>query len=200
MSVERAPVVNVGARRLSIDVVWVVSAELVARLSQLGIVALLGHALGPVGLGLIGMAWALYAIALPLVQDGPETVGVRALAQAPDDAAMAGRVVALKLAIALGVALSVAGGAILVLGATTPAGRQIGFQALVLLPIALAYGWALRAIERFDLVALTRAGQSVLTLALLAVVLPLWPAPLAAPLVDLSAAAVFALATALLAR
>jgi O-antigen/teichoic acid export membrane protein len=192
--------INVGARRLSIDVIWVGAAELIALGAQLGIVALLGHALGPAGLGVIGMAWALYAIALPLVQDGPETVGVRALAQAPDDVGAAGRIVAFKLAIALPVVALGIGGALVVFGPAAATGRQVGLQALVLVPIALSYSWALRALERFDLVALTRAGQSVLTLALLAVVLRVWPVPLAAPVVDFTAGALFAIMTVLLAR
>src|SRR6266851_4723309 len=70
----------VEARSVLVNLLSVGSGELVSRVAQLAFVALVARRLGPVGFGIVGTGWAFYDLAQPVIQTGPEFVGIRTLA------------------------------------------------------------------------------------------------------------------------
>lgn len=167
-----------------------ISAELVARVSQILLLYLIAHVLGAEGLGIFGVGWGLYAIAQSFVQSGPELIGVRAVA-AMDLTASARRwaieITLLKISFAV-----VAAGGIILLAAVvysdTPAVvRQTALQALVLLAGALNTTWMFRGLGQMPMHGGLRAFQAVATLCVTMVILTFWPTPEAVPVAELIA-------------
>jgi O-antigen/teichoic acid export membrane protein len=160
------------------------ASEGIARLSQLGVIALVARDLGAAGFGVFGIAWSVEQMALAFVQIGPEMVGVRAYGQGGDRHRLAVSITYLKLVMAL-VALPIMVGAVALLYGTGSAiTDQAIIQGLVMIPIALSNGWILRAASHFGDFALLRVGQSLLFLAALVAVLHRWPVPLAIPITE----------------
>lgn len=156
-------------------------AEGVARLAQLFTIALLGRVLGPAGLGIVGVAWAVFQLAAPFAQYAPELMGARLVAQGTHTDEAFIDVTAIKLAIGLLSSLAMAGGAMVVF-ADDPAERlQVGVQALLPLAVALNGVWAFRGLRRFSAYALVRSLHSVTLLACLAAALTVCPATWVVP-------------------
>lgn len=156
-------------------------AEGVARIAQLLTIALLGRVLGPAGLGVVGVAWAVFQLAAPFVQYAPELMGARLIAQGmhTDDAFI--DVTAIKVVIAVLATLAMIGGALTAF-ADDPAERlQVVVQALLPVAVALNGVWAFRGLRRFAAYAVVRSIQSVALLGCLAAALMILPATWVVP-------------------
>jgi O-antigen/teichoic acid export membrane protein len=167
-------------------------AELVARASQLAIVAILGRRLGAAGMGVIGTGWALYAIALPWVQSAPELVGIRELSLRPFRISIAAEINALKL-----VAAAVAFAGLSAFAGLVYAGRsdyvaQVAAQASALLAAAFGVGWVFRALEQVEVHAVLRVVYALLAVLALGVLLSLRAQPLLVPAVEFALQALVA--------
>lgn len=146
-------------------------AEGVARVAQLVIIALLGRVLGPVELGIVGVAWAVFQLAAPFVQYAPELIGARLIAQGVDTRKALIDVTAIKLVVGVLCTAAMVVGAAVVF-AHDPAERlQVALQALVPLAVALNGVWAFRGLRRFAAYSVVRCAQSVVLLGGLALVL-----------------------------
>mgnify|MGYP000858046562 CR=1 FL=1 len=168
--------------------------EAAGRLAQILTVAVAAQALGPEGLGVVGIAWSLTAVALALVQGGPELAGIRELGAGAAASHTQPRIIvtvtALKLALAvaaLPVLLAVQWG----LGHTGAAAvQQLAAQMAAAGLTAAGYAWALRGICRPGDQALVRVVQAVATLAIFWPLVSLWPDPLAVPAAEGGGAAI----------
>ncbi|MBV8534907.1 MAG: oligosaccharide flippase family protein, partial [Alphaproteobacteria bacterium] len=168
-------------------------AEGVARVAQLLTIALLGRVLGPVGLGIVGVAWAVFQLAAPFVQYAPELMGARLVAQGTHTDEAFIDVTAIKLAIGVLSTVAMAGGA-MVAFADDPAERiQVAVQALLPVAVALNGVWAFRGLRRFSAYAVVRSLHTVALLLCLVAALTLRPAtwivPAAEAAVGLAASA-----------
>ena len=156
------------------------AAEGVARLAQLFTVALLGRVLGPAGLGVVGVAWAVFQLAAPFVQYAPELMGARLIAQGTQTDEAFIDVTAIKLVIGVLSALAMAAAAVIVF--VDPAERlQVAVQSLMAIVVALNGVWAFRGLRRFAAYAVVRSAQSVALLGCLAAALTAVPAPWVVP-------------------
>jgi len=156
-------------------------AEGVARLAQLLTIGLLGRVLGPAGLGVVGVAWAVFQLAVPFVQYAPELMGARLIAQGTHTDEAFIDVTAIKVVIALLATLAMAGGALIAF-ADDPAERlQVAVQALLPLAVALNGVWAFRGLRRFAAYAVVRSVHSVALLGCLAAALVIFPATWVVP-------------------
>lgn len=156
--------------------------EAAARVAQLLTVALLGQTLGVAGLGIVGLAWSLTALALAVVQGGPELAGVRLLGiGAPSSAAVIHVTTVLKLRLALA-SIPVLFAVQWALGHSQPeALLQLAAQACAVLAVSTGYAWAFRGLYRTKEQASVRSVQAFGSLLLLWLILLVWPSPLAAP-------------------
>ena len=162
-------------------------AEAVARLAQLLTIALLGRALGPEGLGIVGVAWAVYQLAIPFVQYAPELMGARDVARGEAIDAIFVDLTAVKLMVAaLSAALIAAGAAAFFAGDTTTQ-LQLLAQCPLLIAVALNGVWAFRGLRRFAAYAVIRSANSVGLLACLAAILWVFPRPVAVPIAETAA-------------
>jgi O-antigen/teichoic acid export membrane protein len=171
--------------------------ELVARIGQIAVLAIVGRLLGAAGLGIVGIAWSLYTILLSFVQVGPELVAIQRYAQAPRDgatrAALVARTTVLKLAIALAaIPVMLAASAVTGNGDVAVVGQGL-VQATIFIGGALGCGWVFRAGGWFAGNSALRGGQAVAGLALLLPALLVWPSPLAVPAVEACVALLFGL-------
>lgn len=157
------------------------ASEGIARLTQIGVIALVSRDLGPAGFGIFGIAWSLQQMALAFVQVGPEMIGIRYYGQSQGRRALLFDLIRLKCVVAAISLTVMIGAAILLYGYQSPIIPQTIVQGLVLIPIAAGNGWVLRAASQFSDFAVLRVGQSVLFLLALFAVLKVWPVALAIP-------------------
>ena len=163
-------------------------AETGTKAAQFAAVVLIARALGPADFGIVGAAWALFQLALPVVQGAPELVGIRNLsADRAGGMRWVSAITAMKMALAIAAVGGLAIYAMLVYGPRSHATAQIVIQALVLLSVAASPAWAARSFQRTDLYASPRLLQAFLFVALVGGALALWPAPLAVPVADVIA-------------
>jgi O-antigen/teichoic acid export membrane protein len=156
-------------------------AEGVARLAQLLTIGLLGRVLGPAGLGIVGVAWAVFQLAAPFVQYAPELMGARLVAQGTATEEAFVDVTAIKLAIGVLSTLTMAVGAMIAF-ADDPAERlQVAVQSSLPIAVALNGVWAFRGLRRFSAYALVRSLHSVGLLVCLAAALTARPATWVVP-------------------
>ena len=159
-------------------------AELAARSAQVAIVLILARWLGSDGMGVFGTGWALYAIALPWVQNAPELIGMRELGRHPRRLSIIGEINVLKLATAV-VTMGVVTGLALTIYSDRPSlSRQVIAQAAVLAPAALGVGWAFRALQQVEVHAGLRVLQAFGSATALLVLIDAYPHPLMVPLVE----------------
>jgi O-antigen/teichoic acid export membrane protein len=156
-------------------------AEAVARVAQLALVAVLGRSLGPDGLGIVGVAWAVYQLALPFVQYAPELIGTREVAQGEEIDATLIDITAVKLVIALMAALVATIAAALWFSDDVREEIQVLAQVPLLLAVSLNGVWAFRGVRRFAAYAVVRSAHSLALLACLALLLQVVPAPWIVP-------------------
>ncbi len=184
-----------GAGTVRANLLALGAAEAVARLAQLVAIGLLGRVLGPEGVGVVGIGWAVFQLAVPFVQYAPDLMGTRNVARGDAVGPVYTDLTAIKLMISLlaGVAILVA--APLLFGDDRPAEFQTLAQIPLLVVVALNGVWAFRGLRRFTAYAVVRCVSSLALLACLAVVLLVAPAPWAVPLSE----TVTALAAALVA-
>jgi O-antigen/teichoic acid export membrane protein len=157
------------------------AAEGVARLAQLLTIGLLGRVLGPAGLGIVGVAWAVFQLAAPFVQYAPELMGARLVAQGTDTDDAFVDVTAIKLVIGLLSTVAMAGGAMIAF-AYDPADRlQVVVQSLLPIAVALNGVWAFRGLRRFSAYAVVRSLHSVTLLGCLAAALTAFPSAWVVP-------------------
>lgn len=162
-------------------------AEGVARLAQLAMIALLGRLLGPAGVGVVGVAWAVFQLALPFVQYAPELMGARDVAQGAEVCDAVIDVTAIKLVVGLIAAVAMALGAMIVFR-DDPADRlQVTVQAVLPIAVAVNSVWAFRGLRRFVAYAVVRSVQSVILLGCLVVVLWVRPVPWTVPAAEAAA-------------
>lgn len=175
MSSRSSPSVSQQAGTVRANLVALGVAEGVARTAQLLTIALLGRTLGPAGLGIVGVAWAVFQLAAPFVQYAPELMGARLIAQGVDTRKAFVDVTAIKLVVGALCAAAMAAGAAIVF-ADDPAERlQVAIQAVLPVAVALNGVWAFRGLRRFAAYAVVRSGQSVVLLAALALALAVVP-------------------------
>ncbi len=161
------------------------AAEVVSRAAQLFTVALMSRHLGPVGMSVIGTAWAFYTMALPFVQYSPETMGIREIARSRWRLSVIGEINLLKVAMAIGAAaLLSALGALLYRGQPGTA-LQIAVQSSVLIGLSLSVAWVFRGLLHFETHAGIRVFQAVAMALGLYLILPGLPYPWAVPVVEL---------------
>lgn len=160
------------------------SAEGVARLAQLVTIAVVARYLGPVAFGIVGTAWAIYSMALQIVQGSPELIGIRRLAQNRQSLSIVAETNGLKFVLALGAVLSLSAFGLISYGTRSPLFPQIMVQSFVLIAVALETSWTFRSYQRFELSGSIRVFQTVATALLLVLVLPLFNTPLAVPTVE----------------
>jgi PST family polysaccharide transporter len=157
-------------------------AEAGTRVAQFAAVVLIARMLGPTGFGIVGTAWALFQLALPIVQGAPELAGVRNLSANRSGAGY--WVVAIgrmKTALAFAAAACICIYAAAVYGLPSRGAAQFSVQALVLFGVATSPAWAARSFQRNDLYAAPRLLQAFLFVAFLGGALALKPTPLAVP-------------------
>lgn len=159
-------------------------AEVVARLAQLLTMVLLGRLLGPIGLGIVGVAWAVYQLALPFVQYAPELMGIRDVARGGDTTDAFIDLTAVKLVIALLAAVVIAIAAVTFFADDVASEIQVLAQGPLLLAVALNGVWAFRGLRRFAAYAMVRCTASIALLALLAAALWVCPAPWVVPVAE----------------
>lgn len=157
-------------------------SEGTARVAQVVTLMVLARRLGADGMGVVGAAWSLYAIFLPWVQGAPELVGLREIGRRPKRLSIVGEISLVKVLLALAAVLFLLSFAWASYPPASPFARQIGLQAAVLLPVALAVGWAFRGLQQVEVHAALRAAQA-LALALVLVLL-LDREPLLVPAVE----------------
>lgn len=156
-------------------------AEAVARVAQLLTIALLGRVLGPAGLGVVGVAWAAFQLAIPFVQYAPELMGTRDIAQGAETGDAFIDVTAIKLVIGIVAAAAMAVGGTLVFVDDPVERLQIVVQAASPIAVALNGVWAFRGLRRFAAYAIVRCVQSVVLLGCLAALLNPLPVPWIVP-------------------
>jgi O-antigen/teichoic acid export membrane protein len=187
-----APQPQAGTVRANLAALGV--AEGVARVAQLLTIALLGRVLGPEGLGIVGVAWAVLQLIAPFVQYAPELMGTRDIAQGTDTTQAFVDVTVIKLVIGVLAAIAMVAGAAVVFADDAADRLQITVQALAPLVVALNGVWAFRGLRRFAAYAIVRSVNSVLLLVCLAVALralpAAWVVPAAEAAVGLLASAV----------
>ena len=135
-------------------------SEVVARLAHFVTFAISTRYLSPAGFGIYGTAWAIYNMAIPLVQGGPELLGTRDLAQDGQTRARIAEITALKLALAICAMAVIVIVAFTIYRDDAPLRSQIVVQSLVLIGIAIGPGWAARGLQRFDIHAWIRVSQA----------------------------------------
>lgn len=158
--------------------------EIVNRVAQLACLSLMGWVLGVEGVAQVGVAWSLTAIALSVVQSGPDLAGIVAITSPDKAAPVAASLMRLKALLALA---SVP----LLLAAQWLSGRhdEAALSQLALQTVAMALGaqsqaWLLRNLGRAFDQSLVRLVQALGCLALLAGLLAVWRSPLAFPVAD----------------
>ena len=187
-----APPIRRPAGTVKANLIALGTAEGVARIAQLLAIALLGRALGPEGLGIVGVAWAVYQLALPFVQYAPELMGARDVARGEDPNEVVADLTAVKLVIALIAALLIAGTAALLFSADSVTAIQVAAQGPLLISMALNPVWAFRGLRRFAEYAIVRTASSVALIGLLAGLLWIAPVPWTVPAAESAAALVAA--------
>jgi O-antigen/teichoic acid export membrane protein len=164
--------------------------ELATRVAQILSVSLVGWVLGAEALGIAGMAWSLAAIAVAIVQAGPELAGTGELPRRSAHATLVAEVLAIKMAGAL---LAVP---VLLLAAWAldfdrkGAFLQLGMQVLALLATSAGHAWVFRGLGQARRQAVLRMVQAALLLVFLAAGLVFWRSPLLLPLAEAASAAV----------
>lgn len=159
------------------------ASEGIARLTQIGVIALISREIGAVGFGIFGIAWSFQQMALAFVQIGPEMAGMRLYGEGGRRHLLV-RLTQLKLLLAMiGLAAMVAC-SVALYGVRSAITTQSALQALVLIPIALSNGWVLKAASQFGDFAVLRIGQSMLFLLALLGALRIWPAASTIPVTE----------------
>lgn len=164
--------------------------ELGTRVAQILSISLVGWVLGAEALGIAGMAWSLAAIAVAIVQAGPELAGTGELPRRPTPANLIAEVLTIKL---IGAVLAVP---LLLLAAWAldfdrkGALVQLGMQVLALLATSAGHSWIFRSLGQARRQAVLRLAQAGLLLAFLAAGLVFWRSPLVLPLAEAASAAV----------
>jgi O-antigen/teichoic acid export membrane protein len=166
-----------GAGTVRANLVAAGIAEAVARLSQLAALSIMGRALQPAGMGVIGTAWAIYQLALPFAQGAPDIVGTRDIARGGDCRAAMVDVTAIKLVIALLSSAVIALSAAYVARTDRTTGLQILLQAPLLLVTVLNGAWVFRGMRTFGRFALIRILSALALLACLGIGLALARTP-----------------------
>ena len=143
-------------------------SEAVARVAQLISLAMMTRFLDPVGMGVVGTAWAAFQLAAPFIQSSPEVIGVRDIAQGTDfrtamvDLTSARILAALIMSACCWMAAMVA----------YPGQVDVQLQMIMLGPLLAASAcnssWVYRGLRRFSGVSGIRVASSVATVALLA--------------------------------
>ncbi len=174
-----APTPEAGTVRANLLALGV--AEGAARLAQLLTIALLGRVLGPVGLGIVGVAWAVFQLAAPFVQYAPELMGARLVAQGTHTDEAFIDVTAIKLAIGLLSTAAMVAGAMVAFVDDPDERLQVAVQALLPIAVALNGVWAFRGLRRFSAYAVVRILHSVVLLGCLAAALIVRPATWVVP-------------------
>lgn len=160
------------------------TAEAIARLAQLLMIVLLGRVLGAEGLGIVGVAWAIYQLGLPFVQSAPELMGIRDVARGEETSKVLAELTAVKLTLAV-VATALTVGVAATFFADDPRAEfQVMAQGPLLIAVALSSVWAFRGLRRFADYAVVRIANSLALLVLLAGLLWLAPAPWVVPVAE----------------
>lgn len=149
-------------RSLLSSLSYVGGSEIVARIAHFMTFALCTRYLGPAGFGIYGTAWALYSMALPVVQGGPELLGVRLLASGEKGDKTGVAITSLKLALTLCVIPILMAAAFFFYAHEPTIIVQVFAQSLVLFGIAISPAWIARGRQRFDLHAWNRIAQAML--------------------------------------
>lgn len=188
MSARLDPATPAQAGTVKANLVALGVAEGVARLAQLVTIALLGRVLGPEGLAVVGVAWAVYQLALPFVQYAPELMGARDVARGEATEDVLIELTGVKLALALVASVLIAIAAVTAFTGDPVTRLQVLAQGPLLIAVALNGVWAFRGLRRFSHYAIVRSLSSLLLLVLLAAFLRLNPVPAVVPAAEALAA------------
>lgn len=160
-------------------------AEIGTKAAQFATVIVIARNLDPADFGIVGAAWALFQLALPLVQSAPELVGIRNLAADRLGALRWISVIGvMKMTLVLVAFVLLAIYAAVVYGPQSRSAAQVTMQAVVLVGIALTPAWAARSFQRTDFYVVPRVSQSVAFLALTAIFLAVDRQPLVVPVAE----------------
>lgn len=159
-------------------------AEAAARLAQFAALALLGRMIGPEGVGVVGVAWSMYQMAVPFVQVAPEMIGTREVARGDRADHALVEVSAVKLVIAAAAGTLMVITAAIAFRGDDATRVQVAAEGVVLLSLAVNGMWLFRGLRRFSLFAAVRVAQSGGLLAGLGVGLWIWPASWMVPVVE----------------
>jgi O-antigen/teichoic acid export membrane protein len=157
------------------------AAEGVARLAQLLTIGVLGRVLGPAGLGVVGVAWAVFQLAAPFVQYAPELMGTRLIAQGTHTDEAFIDVTAIKIVIGLLATAAMIVGATIVFAGDPAERLQVAVQGVLPLAVAVNGVWAFRGLRRFAAYAVVRSLHSVVLLGCLVAALAAVPATWVVP-------------------
>jgi O-antigen/teichoic acid export membrane protein len=176
--------VNKGHSILS-SLSYVGGSEVVARIAHFITFALCTRYLGPAGFGIYGTAWALYSMALPIVQGGPELLGVGLLASGDAGNKTDIAITSLKLALTLCVIPILMVAAFFFYTHEPMIVAQVFAQSLVLFGIAISPAWIARGRQRFDLHAWNRIAQAILMTVTVFVFVSVIPRPIVVTIAEL---------------
>lgn len=161
-------------------------AELIARISQMVIVALASRLLGPAAFGLVVFGWSVAALSLPVTQIAPETVGVRYISEGRDPGLTWRAVTLYKIGVALVILLCLVPlgpwSPIGILAINAPAFWQCTANAFALLVVGANPIWALRGMQGFGQANIARMIQSISAVGLCLILILLAPDPVMVPI------------------
>lgn len=166
------------------------AGEVAIRIVQLLSFSLAGWMLGATAIAVIGVPWSIAAVALSLVQDGPEVIGVRFLSLAEDRAAAARVVIditRIKACLAIAVVPLMFVVQVALGHADSTSMLQLAAQTAAMAAMALSHGWALRGLVRPTELGVNRGLQAIANIGLLVPLLVVWQSPLAVPVAEAAA-------------
>lgn len=164
------------------------AGELANRAAQIVSLAVVGWVLGAEAVGVVGLAWSLCAIALSMVQIGPELAATRRLALHPGDGGLVATVTAMKARLAVLSVPVLVSGQLLLGHADARALAQLGAQILAMALGAMGYAWVFRSLGQAARHSRLRVVQALAFVAFLGGILALWRSPLAVPAAEALAA------------
>jgi O-antigen/teichoic acid export membrane protein len=145
---------------------------------------MIGRRFGRSGFGVIGTAWALFNIALPIVQYSPELAATRTLAHSHSRVYIIGQITALKLQFAVASILVLSIFALVFYRGLPAVQVQIIAQSMLLLTAALSFDWVFQAFQHFEINSSLRCLRAIVSVGALFVALRLFSSTLVAPIVD----------------